>query len=74
MLLLIITMKRKIKIGILKQKNPMKKVKQPKEYREKIKLAALRINKISPDLYLMHPREGREIIDLLEDHFYITYI
>ena len=43
-----------------------------KEYREKIKLAALRINKISPDLYLMHPREGREIIDLLDKSIIVS--
>jgi len=43
-------MKRKIKIGILKQKNPMKKVKQPKEYRNLLQIEKVKVMMIHKEM------------------------
>ena len=41
-------------------------------YNEKIPEAAKRINNLNPDLYLMHPREGSELVVLLNDDIIIN--
>ena len=41
-------------------------------YNEKITEAAKRINNLNPDLYLMHPREGSELVVLLNDDIIIN--
>ena len=42
------------------------------EYLEKILAAAKVINQLNPDLYLMHPRENNDLVDLLNENINVV--